>query len=452
VLLLIVSLSWMVIVDLTPASQRPYVGSSSTNSELQLAIGYNGLDRLLGMGSHSQTGSSGSTSTSRAGFTAGENGSSGVFRLWNEQLGGQVSWLLVLALLGLVAAAWQTRRRLPLDRQQQALVLWGMWLLTAGIFFSVAGFYHTYYLTMLAPAICALFGIGVLALWRDYRRQGWQGWLLPIALVATAVVQATILSNYAIWSTVLTLVVVGLCLVAALMLTLARLKLPLHLPTTLRTPAVALGVLVLLLAPTVWSAFSVMQAPNGSLPTAGPPSLNASGLRAGLSGTKKGGFGFPDRGNGGSSSILELSARNPQLEQYLLSHQGSTRYLVATQSAMTAESIILDTGQPVMALGGFTGGDPILTTRQLASLVSQNTVRFFLLQDTSSLPGGGGGSSGITRQNSQLTQWVQQSCKVVPQQLWSSGQNQSPVPSSSNGQQPGSGMSGQQLYDCSGVH
>jgi 4-amino-4-deoxy-L-arabinose transferase-like glycosyltransferase len=316
----------------------------------------------------------------------------------------------------------------------------------------VANFYHTYYLTMLAPAICALFGIGVLALWRDYRRPGELGWLLPIALVATAVVQAVILSNYALWGAWLTPVVIGLCVIAALMLTLARLKLPLHIPTTFRTPTVTLGVLVLLLAPTVWSAFSVMQAPNSSLPTAGPPSLNASGLLAGLSGTKKGDFGFPGMENGSSSSILELSARNPQLEQYLLSHQGSTRYLVATPNAFSAEPIILDTGQPVMALGGFVGGDPILTTRQLTQLVSQNTVRFFLLQGPSSSLGGGGSFNGIAGRNDQLTQWVQQSCKVVPQQLWSSEQNQSPIPSSNNGQQPGSGMPGQQLYDCSDVH
>src|SRR6516162_356661 len=46
--LLVVSLSWVTAVDLTPASQRPYVGSTTNNSELSLAIGYNGLQRLTG--------------------------------------------------------------------------------------------------------------------------------------------------------------------------------------------------------------------------------------------------------------------------------------------------------------------------------------------------------------------------------------------------------------------
>jgi hypothetical protein len=180
-------------------------------------------------------------------------------------------------------------------------------------------------------------------------------------------------------------------------------------------------------------------------------------MLTGLSGAKSG--SFPNIGNGGPSSFSGSSTQNSKLDQYLLSHQGSTRYLVATSSALTAGPIILDTGQPVMALGGFTGGDPILTTRQLAQLVSQGTIRFFLIS-------GGGSSGGIMRGNGQLTQWVQQSCKVVSQQLWSSGQNSGAFPPSGNGtqppsgsgQQPGSGvgpggLSGQQqLYDCSGVH
>jgi 4-amino-4-deoxy-L-arabinose transferase-like glycosyltransferase len=48
-LLLVISLSWAVIVDLTPANQRPYVGSSGDNSEMSLIIGYNGIERLMGM-------------------------------------------------------------------------------------------------------------------------------------------------------------------------------------------------------------------------------------------------------------------------------------------------------------------------------------------------------------------------------------------------------------------
>src|SRR5712692_5428796 len=48
IVLLAISLSWALVVDLTPASLRPYVGSSQDNSEISLALGYNGINRLIG--------------------------------------------------------------------------------------------------------------------------------------------------------------------------------------------------------------------------------------------------------------------------------------------------------------------------------------------------------------------------------------------------------------------
>jgi 4-amino-4-deoxy-L-arabinose transferase-like glycosyltransferase len=44
--LLVVSFAWITAVDLTPAAQRPYVSDSGTNSEVSLALGYNGIGRL----------------------------------------------------------------------------------------------------------------------------------------------------------------------------------------------------------------------------------------------------------------------------------------------------------------------------------------------------------------------------------------------------------------------
>jgi 4-amino-4-deoxy-L-arabinose transferase-like glycosyltransferase len=81
------------------------------------------------------------------------------------------------------------------------LVLWGIWLLTTGVFFSIALFYHTYYLVMIAPAIAALGGIAVVSLWAEYRSAGSRLWLLcPASLVAVAGVQIHILQPYPTWS------------------------------------------------------------------------------------------------------------------------------------------------------------------------------------------------------------------------------------------------------------
>jgi 4-amino-4-deoxy-L-arabinose transferase-like glycosyltransferase len=429
-LLLVLSFAWITMVDLTPTSQRPYVGSSQTNAEIELTFGYNGLDRLLGYKSANPDSSS-SRSTSSV---TSENGVPGIFRLFNQQLGSQVGWLLPLALLGLVVAAWQTKRRWPLDRCQQSLVLWGMWLLIMGVFFSVANFYHPYYLTMLAPAICALSSIGVLALWRDYRRPGWRGWLLPSALVATAVVQAMILSSFSVWSAWITPIVVGWCLIAALILTVARLELPLGIPAPFRVLALMLGMFTLLIAPIVWDAVTLQQVPNAAFPLAGPRSSHASIMPFTPPGTSS-----PD------------GSDDTELEQYLLHNQGKTPYLLATLNATTAASFILETGQPVMALGGYSGSDPILTQPHLSELVSHSIVRFFLLPDlvdTSRLPDDpppplrkmleSGDVSGTMGRNGQLVQWVQQSCVVVAHNRWQSLSQQFQSPS----------HNGQELYDC----
>src|SRR5438270_163819 len=189
VLLLAISLSWVVAVDLTPASQRPYVGSTQDNSELSLALGYNGIQRLLGSfggfgggssanrapnGTPPQFGNGGSTNTGGigagqqppSGGSGGGGGIGGLFdigtpgplRLFIQPLAGQIARLLPFALLRAVALAWQRRPRLQIDRKQQSLLLWSMWLLTMCIFFSVATFFHQYYFTVMAPAIAALFG------------------------------------------------------------------------------------------------------------------------------------------------------------------------------------------------------------------------------------------------------------------------------------------------------
>src|SRR6266699_67888 len=426
-LMLTISLSWAVAVDLTPAASRPYVGSSQNNSEISLALGYNGIQRLLGQfgfgGSNAGSSTSGNTTRQLPGagsstgtFTrdfpqtdtgssgqppqnvgsASGGGSSGMFntgnpgllRLFHEPLGGQIVWLLPMALLGVLALAWQGRPRFREDRKQQSLILWGTWLLTMAVFFSIATFFHQYYLSTFAPAICALFGIGVVVMWRDYQRAGWRGWLLPLALLLTALEQIHIIVSNPSWGTWLIPLIALPCALAAAIMFAARL-LP-RLRVNMRVVALALCValLALMLTSAVWSTIPVLADQAVSLPAAGP------------SGQTGGGFG----GSG--------STANTALIKYLEAHKGSAKYLVAVVSSNEADSIILETNQPVMALGGFSGSDPILTTTQLAALVKSGAVKFFLLKGS----GGGGPGGG----QSALITWITQHSKVVPSSQWQS--------------------------------
>ncbi len=205
-------------------------------------------------------------------------GTPGPLRLFDEPLGGQIVWLLPIALLGMLALAWQRRPRFRGDRQQQSLLLWGIWLLTMGIFFSIATFFHQYYLSTLAPAICALFGIGVVVMWHDYQRSGWRGWLLPLALVLTALEQIHIIVSNPAWGTWLIPLIAIPCTLAALILLAARLIPRLRLNTRVLVPALGVGLLALMLTPAVWSAIPTIENVATNLPTAGPNQQFANGI------------------------------------------------------------------------------------------------------------------------------------------------------------------------------
>ncbi len=432
-LMLTISLSWAVAVDLTPASSRPYVGSSQNNSELSLALGYNGIQRLLGQvfGGNSSTtntntgSTSGNTTTGQfppsGTFNGGDfqhptsggqapqgigggngggmfnTGNPGLLRLFNEPLGGQIVWLLPIALLGILALAWQRRPRFrgipEFSPQQRSMILWGVWLLTMAVFFSVATFFHQYYLSTFAPAISALFGIGAVVMWQDYRRSGWRGWLLPLALLLTALEQIHIIVSNPDWGVWLIPLIAIPCAIAAAVLIAARLMPRLRLSARVLAPALCVALLALMLTPAVWSAIPVLANQASNLPVAGPSAQSGAGF-------------------GGGNSTADTA-----LIKYLEAHKGNAKYLVAVISSNEADAIILATNQPVMALGGFSGSDPILTTTQLAALVKSGTIRYVLLNSN------GGGSPGGGQ--SALTTWITQHATAVPSSQWQSSSSTS---------------------------
>jgi 4-amino-4-deoxy-L-arabinose transferase-like glycosyltransferase len=338
------------------------------------------------------------------------------------------------------------------DRQQKSLILWGMWLLTMGIFFSVAGFFHQYYMTEMAPAIAALFGIGLVIMWKDFRNAGWRGWLLPLALVATVAEQIYLLHAYPTWSSWMVPIIVVLSIIAVVVLVGARLapRLRVRVPNVrFLVPALGAGVLALMLAPTVWAITPILQSKQADTLVAGPPQTRDFG----------GNFGGGGRNN-------ETANAQSMLIHYLEANQGNAKFLVAVPNSQgIADEIIRTTNKPVMSLGGFSGGDPILTTNQLASLVANGTVRFFLLN----APGRGQLPQQILNQippqfrsqlqqavrqggfgrQSALTTWVTQHCKTVPSNLWQPASASSGTGSGGGGSDFGGAH---QLYDCAAAH
>jgi 4-amino-4-deoxy-L-arabinose transferase-like glycosyltransferase len=415
VVMLAVSLAWPLAVDLTPASLRPWVDSTQDNSAISLALGYNGIERLIGQRESVTQFLSGlgfslpaSDATAPAGGPGGfggvfNNGPVGPFRLFDQELGGQASWLLPLSLVTIAIVMWKsiTRRTAFFrTRQGQTAIVFGMWLLAAGGFFSVASFFHSYYLVTVGPPIAALAAIAIVGLWRESRARSWLGWLLPVAVLGTALVQADLLSDYPTWSAWLTPLVIGAAALAAAGLLYGLVGERVHGSLAVARAAGGLAIVALLLTPAMWSAYTVSSTRGGGVPAAGP---QAAGTRGSGFGAPRGGapnassrgggpagFGFGPGGNT-SSAVID----------YLLANQGSTPYLVATTDSNTAAPIILATGKPVMSLGGFSGGDPIVSADQFASLVSSGEVRYVLIGR------GGGGSFGGRGATGAIMSWVE---------------------------------------------
>jgi 4-amino-4-deoxy-L-arabinose transferase-like glycosyltransferase len=487
-----VSLAWVLAVDLTPAGLRPYVTDSGTNSELSLLLGYNGLGRLTSaIVTHLPNVPFlhvGVDLSIVPAFSPGI-GDPGLFRLLSPYLAGQVGWLLPLAVAGLAAALLGGGWRGPeagAARARAGLSVWGGWLLVVGGFFSVARFYHLYYLVMLAPGVAALAGIGAVALWREFRRalagpasRWWRGWLLPVAIVATAGVQAHALAAYDGWPARLAPLasVTGVLAAGALGTLLVRSRLAATSEAASRA-VTAVSVAGLLLAPAGWSAASV---PGGNgaawLPQAGPalaaafpgpgggpgggggasggaPGGRRFGGAGGFAGAPPGGgfspggrfgggqgragrgAGAGGAGGGGALTFAgaSLPTIDPGLIAYLERNRGGARYLVATLTTSYSSLLILDTGEPVMTLGGYQGWDRIMTGDQLAQAVSTGTVRFFLVSGGGGgfAGGGAGPSAGTANPNADLVTWITTACTAVPQSTFQSG----------SGVDPG------QLYDC----
>ncbi|EEZ28352.1 dolichyl-phosphate-mannose-protein mannosyltransferase family protein [Clostridium botulinum Bf] len=491
IILILVSLSWAFIVDLIPEGNRPYVGSSTNNSVMELIIGHNGLERL-GIGSKSTQGggapggmagknqqktdeTSSATKNKDSEQTSKENGQTGgeppsidndqmqgeppsmdngemqgappntqdggkgngnppngdgkgpggmppggngmqkpngggmggtfggqevasIARLFsNNSLSDQIIWLFPLAVLGFIAAAIKEKLNKTFDNKRKlSLILWSMWLLPEFIYFSFTkGLFHPYYLTMLAPPIAALAGIGIVSMWELYNENGWKSWILPVALIADGLTQILILSYYYNTSNtakILSAIVAALCITSSVILAIVN-------PTKnkkdmlkfksikLKKSLVTIALMGLLITPLVCSATTIFYPMSGTFPSAGL-SLMTSKQKD-------------------DSNVGNINSGNTKLIEFLKNHKTNEKYILVTSSTNGyASDIIINTGESVMALGGFFGTDKVITLDEFKKLVNNGEVRYVMV-------GGMGGNS-----SSDIMNWVKENGKVVSESEW----------------------------------
>ncbi|HEY2888301.1 MAG TPA: hypothetical protein VGJ17_06775, partial [Candidatus Limnocylindrales bacterium] len=377
VALLVVSFSWVIAVDAIPAASRPFIGGSAVNSALDLALNYNGIERLSG------------------GQTFPNLGRVGPLRLIDPSLSGQISWFLLLGVAGAVVALIELRRRPARRRFLVPLVLWGSWFVTAAAFFSIARFWHPHYLVMLAPAIAALAGIGAATLLRAWRRPGSSGWLLPIVIAGSGVIEATIvgLSRGFDWLQAAA-VVLSLALGGGLLLVRAGVGTP-ERDRPIGRGLMGAAVLALAIAPLSWSAWTTFHPPGDTLPIGGPPLTGAAGA---------GGFlGLPGAGPTGNPTGPAPGGAPSTLVQFALDHAHDATFVLATASAQESAPIIIATGLPVMTLGGYSGDDQTLTVERFQARVAAGDVRYVLV-------GGFGAGGGYFGGANLVIRWARMHC------------------------------------------
>ena len=366
---MVVSAGWYIaLVSLWPADSRPYIGGSSDNNLLQLALGYNGIERIVG----GEEGRGGGGHGGAGNLFFG--GDAGIGRLFGQSMGTEASWLLPAALIGLVAGLWFTRRTARTGGVRAGLLLWGGWLLVTGAVFSfMDGTIHPYYTVALAPAVAALVGISVRELWRD-KASLTPRMVLASMSAATGVWAFVLLERTPEWLPPLRWIVLAGSVVVAAALVVGAHRLG------RATAVLAVGAILFGAAATAaYTVETVAVAHSGPMSMSGPPRVS------GFGGDRPPGSGPTD-----DTALAEL-----------IEHVDN-RWAAATVGSHLASSLELKTGASVMAIGGFNGADNSPTLAQFQGYVADGQVRYFIPGERGVPPGSKSGSAG------DITTWVKQ--------------------------------------------
>ena len=412
VTVIVTSAWWVAIVEMLPAGSKPFIGGSTTGSPLDLILGYDGLGRIFG-----SSGPGGGV-----GGGGGFSGDVGLLRLFDDQLFGQIAWLIPLAMVCLVVGMFRRRWAHRADLAFAGYLLWGSWFVVTAIVFSyMSGIIHSYYAVALAPAIAALVGAGLVDLWNSHLRIWLGGVAVGIVCLGSAWFGSTLLDRTPSFDPGLGSVAIVLAAVALLVLIVVSLPAIAERAPVKRIAlvAAALGVCATLLAPAAYAIDTTGIAYGGGDPHPGPGTQGGLG---GLTDGGAGGFGGPGGGfpaglAGGPSSTglpgdgggLGGNTSDSALLQYLVANRGTATWIVAATSSQEAGSIEIATGLPVMAMGGFTGSDPAPTLDQLKSYIGSGKLRFVLAGGGF----GGGGPGGFGGDGTDRNSWVTSTCKLV---------------------------------------
>ncbi|MGH3723933.1 MAG: ArnT family glycosyltransferase [Mycobacterium sp.] len=390
---------WVALVQLWPASSRPWIGGSPSNSFLELTFGYNGLDRITGK----NAGNSPVASMAKDNPLASQQG---LGRMFSSIIGGQISWLLAAALVLTVTAAVVLRKTPRTDLERACVIAFGGWLFIVWLLFDFmtgkGGMFSPYYTVALAPAIAAQVGLGAAVVWRN-RETRWARWLCAVLVLGTGLWAVAVLAREPGFVPWLRWVIAAAAILAAAIWVSGR----------YREVGVVATAVAVLAGPLAFCVDTTGHGIHGGLPLAGPTGAHVDFLRSIRQAAKEAAEHKESKATPALAAILKDAPKDddrtqetkpdPDLMAYLEHDGGHYTWLAAAVRSNTAAPYQLTAERPVMPVGGFTGRDPFPALAQFQDYVAQHRIHFFVVESLVTPHEG----EDAPQESTAITEWVE---------------------------------------------
>jgi 4-amino-4-deoxy-L-arabinose transferase-like glycosyltransferase len=369
----LVSGIWILLATLVPASKRPYLGGTNTNSALEIVFGYNGIGRFF------QDSAQPELRLSRT-FAPPFGGEPTPFRLFNVYLIGQIGWLLPTALVTVALLIYLKHKSPTFIFAMAYLVIQMM------IYSSVQGIHQFYVVTMSFPiALIIMIGIQEFV---KHRKPSFILAILTITGISTLFITASA-QQYLFFAPYIQLLILGAFIF------LSFNKFP-------KIPQLMISILFvssLILTPGFWSIGAV-QTSNAINPMAGP-SLEKLLI-----------FNFQKDPNNLGGIVKKSDDQEISESEYVeliefVRSKSDSKFALTTFTSLSAAPFIVTTDELILPIGGFNGQDPSPTLKDFRSYVKKGDVQFVLSEQNKR-------AAKVSSTTSEIRRWVNQNCEKVP--------------------------------------
>lgn len=343
----VTGLAWIVVVDAISPANRPYVGGSVGNSALELTWDYNGLARFVQI------------------KAPGLVYDGGPWRLFNADLAPAGGWLVLPGLMAAIVIAVYGWKGWDRGQRFVGLVSATAFIIVALTLSFMGTMLHPYYTFSLAPW-AALTVATALHRLRQASDRWAQRALAGVIIGAGVYGQVRIIGYGVQWPAWVPWAIGGLGVVTVVVHFFGS-------PTrrALHAAGVVLTVAALSAAPAASNGFTVSEPQQGTNPVSGSTSRDPLALKNVLDGVRA----SPQLS--WEKEVAFGAQPDPRLLSLMNDASGSHTWTLATYSAQNAAQYQLASDTPVMALGGWLGGDPSPSLSEFKSLVRAGRIAYF---------------------------------------------------------------------------